>query len=142
MSQIIRDITEINRCGAQYRSGALAELDLKSCHASYLTEVCACPGISQDQLARRICVDKSNVARQVAVLEEKGFVRRVPCAADKRIMRLYPTEKAEALLPRITALLADWEDRLTAALSPAEKAQLESLLGRVKAQAVAWLEGC
>ena len=43
MSQIIRDITEIARCGAQYRTEALAPMGLKACHASYLTEICAHP---------------------------------------------------------------------------------------------------
>ena len=51
MSQIIRDITEIARCGAQYRTEALAPMGLKACHASYLLEICAHPGISQDKLA-------------------------------------------------------------------------------------------
>ena len=46
MSQIIRDITEIARCGAQYKADQLAPLSLKGCHASYLTEICANPGIS------------------------------------------------------------------------------------------------
>ena len=74
MSQIIRDITEIARCGAQYRSDNLAALGLKGCHASYLTEICANPGLSQDRLARLICINKSNVARQAAILEEEGFL--------------------------------------------------------------------
>ena len=78
MSQIIRDITEIARCGAQYRADLLAPLGLKGCHASYLTEICAQPGISQDQLAKRICINKSNVARQAATLEEEGFLTRTP----------------------------------------------------------------
>ena len=46
MSQIIRDITEIVRCTTQYRAEKLAPLGLKSCHASYLTEICATPGLS------------------------------------------------------------------------------------------------
>ena len=50
MSQIIRDITEIARCGAQYRPEVLAPLGLKSCHASYLLAICANPGISQINL--------------------------------------------------------------------------------------------
>ena len=48
MSQIIRDMLEISRCGVQYRSDNLSPMGLKSIHASYLTEICANPGISQD----------------------------------------------------------------------------------------------
>ena len=140
MSQIIRDITEIARCGAQYRTEALAPLGLKACHASYLTEICAHPGISQDQLAARICINKSNVARQAAILEENGFVTRTPSATDKRIMELHPTQKALDLLPQIQPLLRDWEACLTADLSEEEKNQLSTLLSRMKEKATDWME--
>ena len=140
MSQIIRDITEIARCGAQYRTEALAPMGLKACHASYLTEICAHPGISQDQLAARICINKSNVARQVAVLEEDGFLTRTPSPSDKRIMELYPTQKALDLLPSIEPILRDWEACLTGGISEEEKAVLESLLARMKEKATAWME--
>ena len=59
MSQIIRDITEIARCGAQYRTEALAPMGLKSCHASYLLEICANPGISDRKSTR---LNSSHVA--------------------------------------------------------------------------------
>ena len=140
MSQIIRDITEITRCGTQYRTEALSPMDLKACHASYLSEICADPGISQDKLAQRICINKSNVARQVAILEEGGFITRVPSAEDKRIMRLYPTEKTLALLPQILSILDTWEKCLTAGLSEEEMDILTELLSRMKAKATAWME--
>lgn len=140
MSQIIRDITEISRCGVQYRTDYLAPMGLKACHASYLTEICANPGISQDKLARRICLNKSNVARQVAVLEEDGFITRTPSASDKRAMELYPTEKTLALLPQLNKLLGCWEDCITHDLSEEEKELLTGLLSRMKARAAAYME--
>ncbi len=140
MSQIIRDITEIARTGSQYRSDRLMPMSLKACHASYLTEICACPGISQDKLARKIYINKSNVARQAAVLEEEGFITRTPSAADKRVMELYPTEKALALLPQIREILLCWEDCITHDLSEAEKEQLSALLSKMKARAAAYME--
>lgn len=140
MSQIIRDITEISRCGVQYRADQLSPVGLKSCHASYLTEICANPGISQDKLARLICINKSNVARQVAVLEDEGFITRTPSAADKRVMELYPTEKTLALLPQLNSLLTCWEDCITRDLSEEEKDLLTSLLGKMKSRAAHYME--
>ena len=140
MSQIIRDITEIARCTTQYRAEALAPMGLKSCHASYLTEICADPGISQDQLASRICINKSNVARQAAILEEDGFITRTPSATDKRIMQLFPTQKTLELLPRINQILVGLECCLTADMTEEEKNLLESLLSRTLAKASAWME--
>ena len=140
MPQIIRDITEIARCGAQYRTEALAPLGLKACHASYLNEITDHPGISQDQLAARICVNKSNVARQAAILEEEGFITRKPSQADKRVMELYPTEKTLTLMPEITDILNKWEDFLLADLSDAEVAQVHSVLQRMRDKASGWME--
>ena len=140
MSHIIRDITEITRCGSQYRTDSLAPFGLKACHASYLMEICRQPGITQDGLAARICINKSNITRQAAALEEDGFIFRRPSEADKRCMELYPTEKTLELLPRIQAILDAWEDLLTQDLSGEEKTVLESLLLRVRGRASAWME--
>ena len=139
MTQIIRDMLEISRCGVQYRSDNLAQFGLKSIHASYLTEICAYPGISQDRLARIICINKSNVARQAAILEEDGFVIRTPSAQDKRIMQLYPTQKTLDLLPQISPILSQWEACLTADVSEEERAILERILARMKDKASEWM---
>ena len=141
MSQIIRDITEIARCGAQYRADLLAPLGLKGCHASYLTEICAQPGISQDQLAKRICINKSNVARQAATLEEEGFLTRIPSPTDKRIMELHPTQKTLDLLPEISCVLKRWEGCITGDLSQEELDLLATLLAKMKSRAGDYMDG-
>ena len=141
MSQIIRDMTEIARCGAQYRADQLSPLGLKGCHASYLTEICAQPGISQDQLAKRICINKSNVARQAATLEEEGFLIRTPSPTDKRIMELHPTQKTLDLLPDISCVLKRWEGCITGDLTPEELDQLAAIVAKMKARATDYMDG-
>ena len=140
MSQLVKDITEITRCGAQYRTDSLADLGLKGCHASYLEEICAEPGISQDTLAKRICINKSNVARQIVVLEEEGFVIRRSAPNDKRAMELYPTEKTLELLPQIKQILTSWENWLTQDLSEEEAGIVANALVKMKARATACME--
>ena len=140
MSQLIRNMTEITRCGVQYRTETLAPLELKACHASYLREICAEPGISQDKLAARICINKSNVARQAAALEEGGFITRIPSPEDKRVMGLYPTEKTISLLPRMNAILDEWETCLTDGIPAEELEVAKRVLERMKTKASIWLE--
>jgi DNA-binding MarR family transcriptional regulator len=140
MSQIIRDIIEIARISVQYRGDQLAPMGLKSCHASYLTEICAKPGISQDGLARIICLNKSNVARQAAILEEDGFIIRKPSAADKRVVELYPTEKTLELMPQISQVLKSWETRIADSLTEEERQSLSDLLAKMKDRATEYME--
>ena len=78
MSRSNSALMAIARCGRQYRDEAMAPFGLRGCHVGYLTRICANPGICQDQLAKQMLLNKSNVARQAAVLEEQGFITRVP----------------------------------------------------------------
>ena len=140
MSDISRDITEIARCCAQYKVDMLSPMGLKGCHASYLSEICACPGISQDKLAQKICINKSNVARQAAILEEDGFIIRKPSESDKRCMELYPTEKTLELMPRITGILECWDQCITQELTEEEITMVTAILERMKEKASRWME--
>ena len=140
MSELTHNITDIARCATQYRTEELAPLGLKACHGSYLSVICACPGITQDQLARRIFINKSNVARQLAILEEEGFVERRACTEDKRATRVYPTDKALEVLPKINAILVRWEECLTQDLSEKEKILLTQMLCKMKLHAADWME--
>ena len=120
MSQIIRDITEITRCGVQYRTDKLSPFGLKACHASYLSEICAHPGISQDKLARLICLNKSNVTRHLSQLEKNGYVERRPSETDKRETLVYPTQKMCDVFPEVRRITDEWNRMLSADISEEE----------------------
>ena len=67
MLQLTNDLYAIVRCAIQFRGDFVAPMGLKSCHIGYLSRISHHPGISQDQLAQMMLINKSNVARQVAV---------------------------------------------------------------------------
>ena len=140
MSQIVRDITEIARSGVQYRMDQLTPMGLKSCHASYLCAVCDHPGITQDQLARRIFINKSNVARQLVILEEDGFVERRPSPEDKRAIQVFPTRKAREAMPEIVRIFRCWDDFVAQDLSLEERKVLVSMLEKMKSRSADWME--
>lgn len=132
MPSLTWELDAIARCATQYRTETLAPLGLKSCHASYLLQICKTPGISQEQLARRIYFNKSSVARQLAILEEGGFIRRATSETDRRVTQLFPTEKATNILPQIRQALLTWEELVTQGLSPAEQTALRKMLLNMK----------
>ena len=140
MPHIIKTMNEIARCGMQYRTDNLEPFGLKSCHASYLLEICRNPGISQDMLARRICINKSNIARQIVVLEEGGFVERRSSQVDKRVMELYPTEKTLELLPELRKVLGGWSRYLTQDFTEEEIELLAKMLSSMRERAAQWTE--
>ena len=140
MSQIVSDLAQISRCCAYYRSRQLEQWDLTSRQARLLMEVCATPGISQDALSRRLCVEKSVVARTMAGLEDRGYVERPTCQKDKRVIRLHPTEKALELQPKLQELWAKCELFLLDGMTEDDVAVLERLLEQMKLRAAKWME--
>ena len=99
MSKTVCYLSQIARCGIQYRNRRLEPWGISTRQASLLMEICATPGVSQDTLAKRIFLNKSVFARLLADLEEQGLVERPTCQKDRRVVRLHPTEKALQLLP-------------------------------------------
>ena len=133
--QISKDLAAIGRYLRRQRTGYMAPLGLKGLHARLLALILDTPGLSQDQLAQRAGFDKSNIARQVALLEEAGYLQRLPDPQDKRVLQLLPTEKTLALQPSLQAAMEAWERQLLRTLTEEEKAVLTGLLEKLRAAA-------
>ena len=140
MPALMHHITAIARCAAAYRQEQLAPLGLKAIHASYLATLLRTPGLTQEQLAKRVYVNKSNAARQVAVLEEAGFVRRSLSDEDKRAMLVYPTEKAYEAWPQIRQIFRDWEALVAQDLTEEQRQLLIEMLAKMRDKAALWME--
>ena len=140
MLRLTGDITYISRCGIHFRNARLEPLGLRYRQADMLLKICNTPGISQEDLAKKMVLNKSNITRQLAGLEEEGFVERRPCEKDKRITRLFPSEKTLAIEPEIRQVFRDWNDYLMSALSEEEQTQLKALFATMRARADQWME--
>lgn len=132
MSQFSSNFNAVDRYLRRYRREYMAPLGLKGIHARLFMAICRTPGCSQDQLAKRMWFDKSTIARQMELLESKGFVTRQPSERDKRVLCVYPTEKLLQFQPGLRDAMEQWEAVLLQDLSEEEKAQLNSLLARVR----------
>ena len=140
MPSISRYINVISRCGNMYRNERLKGTDLGTSHHTYLFTVCRNPGISQEKLARMIYINKSNVTRNLAVLEKNGYIERRPSEQDKRVMLVYPTQKAQDTLPRLREIMRDWNDIVAADLTEEELEQLRAILSRIAERATGYAD--
>ena len=140
MNSITKAMHDIARCQMRHRSNYMEQFGLKGCHANYIMTLCEEPGISQEQLTKRLYANKSNIARQISVLEENGYVYRENDTADKRILHVYPTQKALDLLPLIREKQDQWDAFVTKELTAEESAQARIILQKIKRQADAFME--
>jgi DNA-binding MarR family transcriptional regulator len=86
---------------------------------------------SQADLARGTGVDRSDVVAALNELAERGLVKRATDAADRRRNTVSITAAGNRRLAALDDVLDGIQDRLLAALSPAERRQLVTLLDRI-----------
>ena len=117
------------------RNQKLADAGLTGWHYSYILTLCRNPGQSQEHLARHIYINKSNVTRHLTQLEKNGYVERRQSEEDKRVMLVYPTDKAYEVLPRVREVVRSWNSFLTEDFTPEEMEQFNSMLERITCKA-------
>ena len=141
MSTVMRKINILSRSEGVYRTDRLDIPELKSWHHTYILAICGNPGLSQDELAKHISVNKSNVARNLTHLEENGYVRREVCKTDRRITNVFPTEKMLGIFPKVKKITLEWNNFLAEDLTPAEFENFQAILEKLTQKASVYMEG-
>lgn len=140
MAGFTHNLNIVGRCTKMQRSQRLKPLGLCGGQVPYLLRLSHTPGLTQEELARALYVNKSTAARAVTNLEKSGFVERRPRPDDRRCLQIFPTEKALAALPEIRSTLGDWTTYLLADFTENERETLISMMERVSARARAYIE--
>lgn len=92
------------------------------------------PGISQQELAKRLGMHASRLVGVLDDLEERGLMERRPSATDRRLYALHLTKSGEAALGVIGRVAREHHRALLGSLSEEEQATLTALLARVAAE--------
>ena len=127
----MKALGEVWRCSNLYRTEQYESLGIGSYQDSYILNICSHPGISQDALTQLIYVHKSNVARQLASLEEKGFITRSPDPQNRRSLLGDPTQKATDAIPAIREVHRAWNERVLRGFSESEREEVSKLILRL-----------
>jgi DNA-binding MarR family transcriptional regulator len=99
---------------------ALQPLDLKTAHLDILLNVFRFPGLSQQELARKLLVGRSNVTMLLPQLEKRGLITRTADEKDKRVWRLELTEPGLALTRQAIGIHVALIEKVMGASSQAE----------------------
>jgi DNA-binding MarR family transcriptional regulator len=111
-------------------SQALRELDLTVPQYSTLMVLHYLPDVSGAQLARAIAVTPQTMATVLANLETKALIERTPSEVHSRVLVTRLSRTGRAVIKRADQRARAIENRLWAAYSKEERAQLVALLDR------------
>ncbi|MFK4392658.1 DNA-binding MarR family transcriptional regulator [Peribacillus frigoritolerans] len=101
MKEILREIGMIARALDSISNIEFKEHDLTKGQYLYLVRICENPGMIQEKVAEMIKVDRTTAARAIKKLEINGFIEKKEDKHNKKIKKLFPTEKGKSIYPFI-----------------------------------------
>ncbi|MDR7000150.1 MarR family transcriptional regulator [Neobacillus niacini] len=99
MREILREIGMISRALDSISNIEFKAFDLTKGQYLYLIRICENPGIIQEKVAEMIKVDRTTAARAIQKLELQGFLEKRNDEENKKIKKLYATEKGMEVYP-------------------------------------------
>ena len=132
MPAIMKSLNAISRAQSQFRTECAVSDELAACHWVFVFTVNRLPGLTQEELARELCLNKSTVARALTTLEERGFVERKSDSTDKRVLLVYPTDKTRELMPALRSASREWNELIARGIDEGEMEIFLSVLRKME----------
>ncbi|HKL60155.1 MAG TPA: MarR family transcriptional regulator [Sphaerochaeta sp.] len=126
-----KHISLINRAAQGYFASRLKAYHIGPGQQAYLLTLLPHESIMQEELARRLHVDKANVTRAIKGLVEQGYVTREQSDIDKRALLITLTEKGVQVRSEVEAIAFAWIQKVRAPLSDEEWNTMEGYLERM-----------
>lgn len=121
----------INRAARGYFAAALKPLGIGPGQQAYLLSLRPGERVIQEEIARRLKVDRANVSRAVQALEEKGLLTREKGGNDLRTRPVALTPRGVETRERVEAVAREWILRLKGDMTPEEWARGVDFLSRM-----------
>ncbi len=128
MDQSKRKITKIAREVNKFTVRTLRQEGIGTSEFDVIHIIRKNPGITQTEICKLLGMDKGDVARKIANLEQKGYLERKQNPKDGRSRILFATQKAECLKKSKVHIETIFYEYLMDALSEAERDEFERLL--------------
>lgn len=124
-------LAQVGGRAAQEFAKALSPLELTPPDAGIMRLLNLSPGISQQELARRLGMHASRLVAVIDAMEERELVVREANLSDRRLYSLQLSEAGRAALNAIARIAREHDERFCAGLSEDERSQLRGLLEKL-----------
>jgi DNA-binding MarR family transcriptional regulator len=116
----------ISRLSTRYFGREMSRLGFGPGQFFFLSALYREEGLSQDELSRRVGVDKSNTSRALTKLEFYGLIRRESDLENHRVKRVYLETKAREIKNEFMKIQEKWNSIVVAGFSKKYKKRLMS----------------
>lgn len=128
MDSPFKSISILYRKSHIWLNNGCAQYGLTAAQAAVILIVCDFEELTQDDITKRLRLDKSVIAKTVSKLEDAGFMVRTANAKDKRTYIIRPTEKAWQAYPFVKEQIDICFQRMTGQMTDDERNEFQRLL--------------
>lgn len=133
--EIGKYISILQRLNNMYFANQLSFYQIGCGQQFFLLQIYKNPGMSLHELASYGQYDKATATRAVKKLEEEGYVLTEMAKEDKRIRRIYVTDKAAAVVEKTLESVNEWADIVLKGFTKEEREAAEQMLIRMACNA-------
>ena len=130
--QFLREVGAVARCVQSLSDVNFKKLALQRGQFVFLTRICESPGLHLLELSQLLKVDKATATKAVQKLEAEGYVRKEQNQTDKRMVHLFPTERAQEAYPELIAEENRYLACCFTGMTKEEQALAETLIERIR----------
>lgn len=124
-------VARVNQIVRRAMGEGLASVGLDLPHYEVLAAVFRYPGLTQQELADKLLVGRSNLSMLLPDMERRGLIARRPDAEDRRLRRLFLTPEGEAQAREGLAIQVRLIEHMMGSLSAQECEQIGEMMRRV-----------
>lgn len=128
MDSPFKSISILYRKSHIWLNNGCAQYGLTAAQAAVILIVCDFEELTQDDITKRLRLDKSVIAKTVSKLEDAGFMVRTANAKDKRTYIIRPTQKAWQAYPFVKEQIDICFQRMTSQMTDDERNEFQRLL--------------
>lgn len=132
MFEIIRRIGAITRLIQIDSNQHFKDQKLNNNLFIYIIRTVEQPGMFLGELADSMQIDRTTSFRTVKKLIEMGYLELDNDTENRKIKRVYPTQRAKQIYPELHSYEQVKSDNLLSALTEGEREQLRQLLNKLK----------
>ena len=128
---IAKYISQIHRKSRVFMNREVSKYDIKSGQLMFLLDLYMQDGKNQEEISKKLEIDKGATTRTLKNLEEQGLITRVKDNHDKRTNRIYLTEKSKDVKEDVFNLIDQLRNEVSKSLTDEEEEILIDLLEKI-----------
>lgn len=121
-------VSMIHRTRMMFLNDKMGNMDITAGQFPFIVVLSNEEGITQDELAAHVHIDKGTVARALRKLEDKEYLFRKVDSLNRRRYLIYLTEKGRNAVPILINIEKEWENSMCSKFSEVEYNNLFHIL--------------